>query len=263
VQPLSICSLWPRPTTESCLLQSFFDPVFLAAIRDGSDSALRALVTLEAPTGIYSFSIFTAEFASQLLEELAHFENFGLPVSRPNSMNNYGVILDDIGMRPFLAELRQRYLLPLTSLLFAQVGGASLDSHHGFMVRASLDDAPGDVMHCTLCHATYSTSRCTCTKVQYRMTEDLDLGFHYDDAEVTLNLCLGRKFTGMLCSIAPFHPHCSRLLSGVDSSAVKELHVYCCISLSLSLSNACCSRCNRTRWRFVLPRIVARPLDSL
>lgn len=28
------------------------------------------------------------------------------------------------------------------------------------------------------------------------MSEDLDLGFHYDDSEVTLNVCLGRQFKG-------------------------------------------------------------------
>jgi len=33
-------------------------------------------------------------------------------------------------------------------------------------------------------------------KVQYKLTEDLDLGFHYDDSDITLNVCLGKTFTG-------------------------------------------------------------------
>jgi len=132
-----ICSTNARSLTRAPM-QSFFVPSFLAAIRDGSPNALRALLTLEAPTGIYSLEIFTIEFCSALLEELAHFEASGLPVSRPNSMNNYGVILDHIGFTPFLSELRERYLLPLTALLFPAQGGATLDSHHGFMVWRSL-----------------------------------------------------------------------------------------------------------------------------
>ena len=28
------------------------------------------------------------------------------------------------------------------------------------------------------------------------MDEDLDLDFHYDDSDVTLNVCLGKTFTG-------------------------------------------------------------------
>jgi len=34
-------------------------------------------------------------------------------------------------------------------------------------------------------------------KVQYKIGEDLDLDFHYDDAEVTLNVCLGKEFEGL------------------------------------------------------------------
>lgn len=34
------------------------------------------------------------------------------------------------------------------------------------------------------------------TQVQYKIGEDLDLGFHYDDSEVTLNVCLGKEWEG-------------------------------------------------------------------
>ena len=51
------------------------------------------------------------------------------------------------------------------SLLYTNYGGDCLDSHHGFIV-------------------------------QYKMGEDLNLGFHYDESEVTLNVCLGRSFVG-------------------------------------------------------------------
>eukprot|EP01094_Clydonella_sp_ATCC50884_P016186 TRINITY_DN2692_c0_g1_i3.p1 TRINITY_DN2692_c0_g1~~TRINITY_DN2692_c0_g1_i3.p1 ORF type:complete len:155 (-),score=48.14 TRINITY_DN2692_c0_g1_i3:207-671(-) len=80
-------------------------------------------------------------------------------------MNNYGVILDDIGFTPFLTRLRERCVLPLASLLFKHRGGASIDGHHGFVV-------------------------------QYTMKGDRKLDFHFDDSEVTLNVCLGMRFQG-------------------------------------------------------------------
>ena len=49
-------------------------------------------------------------------------------------MNNYGVILDDIGFTPFLNEIRTRCVSPFASLLFRERGGDSLDGHHGFVV---------------------------------------------------------------------------------------------------------------------------------
>lgn len=53
---------------------------------------------------------------------------------------------------------------PLTSVLYPDWGGRGLDSHKAFVVK-------------------------------YDMKEDLDLSYHYDNAEVTLNVCLGKTFT--------------------------------------------------------------------
>jgi len=72
----------------------------------------------------------------ELIEEIDNFENAGLPISRPNSMNNYGVILDEIGFTPFLADLRDKCVSPFAKLFFANDGGTSLDSHHGFVVSS-------------------------------------------------------------------------------------------------------------------------------
>jgi hypothetical protein len=71
----------------------------------------------------------------ELIEEVESFEKSGLPVMRPNSMNNYGLILDEIGFTPMLDDLRTKYIIPFSSILYPQVGGASLDYHHGFIVR--------------------------------------------------------------------------------------------------------------------------------
>jgi len=53
---------------------------------------------------------------------------------------------------------------PFSRILFPEFGGDSLDDHHGFVV-------------------------------EYKIGKDIDLGFHVDDSEVTLNICLGKKFT--------------------------------------------------------------------
>lgn len=55
--------------------------------------------------------------------------------------------------------------MPITKLLYPEWGGDALDSHKAFIV-------------------------------QYKIGEDVDLGYHYDNAEVTLNVSLGTTFTG-------------------------------------------------------------------
>ena len=56
-------------------------------------------------------------------------------------------------------------LLPVTTVLFAKEGGDTLDGHHAFTV-------------------------------EYQEDGDVSLGFHDDDSEVTLNVCLGDEFVG-------------------------------------------------------------------
>jgi hypothetical protein len=80
-------------------------------------------------------------------------------------MNRYGVILDAFGYSAALQELVEQVIQPLASRLFPQVGGDALDHHHGFVV-------------------------------DYSDETDHDLSYHADDSEVTLNLCLGERFTG-------------------------------------------------------------------
>jgi hypothetical protein len=139
-------------------------PHFIEAVRKGTPESLMSILKKETPTGIYSFDIFTPQFCRDLLEEVENFEHSGLPISRPNSMNNYGVILDEIGFEEFLQRLMLDWLAPFARLLYPR-HGASLDDHHGFIV-------------------------------QYKISEDTELGFHYDESEVTLNVCLGKTFEG-------------------------------------------------------------------
>lgn len=75
------------------------------------------------------------------------------------------VLLNELGMdETFITPLREKYLRPVTALLYPDLGGSCLDSHKAFVVK-------------------------------YSLHEDLDLSSHYDNAEVTLNVSLGRDFT--------------------------------------------------------------------
>ena len=87
----------------------------------------------------------------------------GLPIARPNSMNNYGVILDEIGFQPFFDDLRDQFVAPLAKRMYPQEG--PLVGHHAFAVK-------------------------------YKISEDLDLDFHYDSSAITINACLGKEFVG-------------------------------------------------------------------
>eukprot|EP01062_Namystynia_karyoxenos_P011196 TRINITY_DN13991_c0_g1_i2.p1 TRINITY_DN13991_c0_g1~~TRINITY_DN13991_c0_g1_i2.p1 ORF type:complete len:488 (+),score=150.41 TRINITY_DN13991_c0_g1_i2:80-1465(+) len=134
-----------------------------AAVREGGAAAWRALAR-EEMQGVYSFPLFTEDCCRALLAELDSFEGSGLPARRPNSMNRYGVIVNDIGLEGMMTRLQREYLAPLAAALFPGPG-TQLDRHHAFAVR-------------------------------YKVGEDLGLDMHTDDSEVTFNVCLGRVFAG-------------------------------------------------------------------
>jgi len=121
------------------LFRSRFDhawlaPSLAAALADGSEAALRAILTEEVAGRVFSFEMLQPAFCAQLLAECERYEASGQPVQRPNSMNNYGLILNQIGMRPLLDDLQARVVLPLTRLLFPRQG-SSFSAHHSFLVK--------------------------------------------------------------------------------------------------------------------------------
>lgn len=121
----------------------------------------------EVSPGIYVFDFLPAEFCNKILEEIAHFEEWcetaGERVHRPNSMNAYGAIFDDFGFESVLEQFVAQVMNVLSAVAFPHIG-ATLDHHHGF-------------------------------EVAYQIGKDEDLDLHVDDAEVTLNICLGKTFT--------------------------------------------------------------------
>jgi len=83
----------------------------------------------------------------------------------PNSMHRHGALLADLGFTPLLDDLTTRWIRPVAARALPQFHGASIDSHHGYLV-------------------------------EYARDKDEDLAFHADDSEITLNLCLGETFEG-------------------------------------------------------------------
>jgi len=126
----------------------------------------KSLQLKEEIRGVYSFPLLKLSTCNLILDEVSHFEEWclrnGLTINRPNSMNNYGAILDDFGFKEVLHELTLAVANPLSERLFPHIGN-TLDNHHGFMV-------------------------------EYAMNKDLELDFHVDESDVTLNICLGKEF---------------------------------------------------------------------
>ncbi|XP_061586483.1 2-oxoglutarate and iron-dependent oxygenase domain-containing protein 2 [Cololabis saira] len=153
------------------LQESYLTPRFRQIVEycrrsDATEEGVSELLEEEAALRVYRLPVFEKSFCDELVEELEHFEQSPAPKGRPNTMNNYGILLNELGFdEGFITPLREQYLQVLTSRLYPDCGGGVLDSHKAFVVK-------------------------------YDMNEDLDLSYHYDNAEVTLNVSLGKDFTG-------------------------------------------------------------------
>jgi len=142
---------------------------FKNAVESGKEEAMRKILQ-ELHENIYAFDMLTPEFCDRLVAEMDYFEEWcrqhGLRMQRPNTMNNYGAILDDFGFESTLNRLMKEYLAPFFEMLYPHVGPASTyDEHHGFVV-------------------------------EYALGKDVKLDFHVDSSDATLNVCLGKEFEG-------------------------------------------------------------------
>jgi len=187
---------------DAAAIHSWLHPDFVALLQtvdaaEAADAAgsVRSFVTQEADD-VYSFPLLSDRACEHLIEEVEHFQSTGLPARRPNSMNNYGVVLNEIGLKPTLSAL-QAAVHPLARALFP-LEGAAFDDHHSFIVS-------------------------------YRPHEDAGLDMHTDDSDVTLNVCLGKAgfeaagltFCGDMG--APDHRHVSHRYSHSRGRAVMHL----------------------------------------
>jgi len=136
-------------------------------IESGNEDAIRSDV-IEVYPGVFCFSLVPEDFCEKLLNEMDHFESFAreheLLIQRPNTMNNYGAILDDFGFSETMMGLVKKLMNPLSKIFYPHIGD-TLNSQHGFIVS-------------------------------YQIGKDTKLDFHVDDSEVTLNISLGKTFEG-------------------------------------------------------------------
>jgi hypothetical protein len=125
---------------------------------------------VESPiSGVFVFPLLAPHVAGQLLAEIdrrleASLRRGETP-GAPNSMHLHAVQLAPLGFDQWLTALRERWIAPLARALLPDFTKAPLDRHHAYLV-------------------------------DYARHRDQDLGFHVDNSEVTLNLCLGDDFDG-------------------------------------------------------------------
>jgi hypothetical protein len=125
--------------------------------------------TGEVGPGVYAIPMFKPKSCKLLLAEIDRrihqMPSSGPGRGGPNSMHDHGVVLGELGMGEFLLQLREEIVDPLAARLFADVGGEHLEAEYGFLA-------------------------------EYGRDADDALGFHVDDSAVTLNVCLGERFSG-------------------------------------------------------------------
>eukprot|EP00760_Papus_ankaliazontas_P002849 PhM_4_TR11298/c0_g1_i1/m.93246 len=121
--------------------------------------------------GVFSLPLATPLFCRLLLEEIEHYNKWAadnnVKVPRPNSMNSYGVVLFYMGLSNLLWSLQQDVVVPLSRELFPMEAtfGGGFTSLHAFHIA-------------------------------YGEKKDRGLDMHTDQSSVTVNLCLGKEFTG-------------------------------------------------------------------
>ncbi|RVX17754.1 putative PKHD-type hydroxylase [Vitis vinifera] len=97
----------------------------------------------EPSPGVYTFEMFQPHFCELLLHEVENFENWvneaKFRIMRPNTMNKFGAVLDDFGLETMLDKLMEGFIRPISKVFFSEVGGSTLDSHHGFVVEYGKD----------------------------------------------------------------------------------------------------------------------------
>ncbi|KAM7280228.1 hypothetical protein ACFE04_007362 [Oxalis oulophora] len=146
----------------------FFAPEFLQAITDNTIESFRRVMSEPAP-GVFTFKMFNSEFCELMISEIQNLKQWveenNVQILRPNTVNEFGIVLDDFGLESMLKTLLDGCISPIATVFYLEVGGATLDSHHGFAV-------------------------------EYGEGNDSELGLHVDDSEITLDVCLGQQFSG-------------------------------------------------------------------
>ena len=114
----------------------------------------------EQGEGIYVFPLFSPIYCRRILREVAKHPQD--PADQPNGLNRYGARLADVGLTSLADHLLNEVVKPLAKRFFP---AEKLAEQYGFIV-------------------------------DYEQGKQRGLVTHYDASDVTLNVCLGRKFEG-------------------------------------------------------------------
>ena len=195
------------------LVKQWLHPEFAElshALDEGAD--VRSLVAqVGGMQDVYSFPLLNDEACDRLCDEIEHFGKSGLPARRPNSMNRYGLILNEIGMRPSLDALQAEVWRVARELW--PVEGARFDDPPSFCVSSKPD-------------------------------EDRGLDMHTDNSDVTLNVCLGRDFTASGLTFCGEVGQAGQLAAPAVRGAVACAACSacaCCACRASRASHACCT----------------------
>lgn len=114
------------------------------------------------PYNVYKLRVFTKRFCRLLREEVQHWRNSGIPLRRPNGMNRFGAILEDLeGLGEALNQVAKKIIQPIGQMLFPfMIGPHDAEESYSFVV-------------------------------QYKVGEDEVLDEHADASVLTLNVQLG------------------------------------------------------------------------
>ncbi|RZB43554.1 putative PKHD-type hydroxylase [Glycine soja] len=191
--------------------ESFFVPSFLRAIKENTEASFRSIMA-EPCKGVYTFEMLQPQFCKKLMSEVDHFERWvhgtKLRIMRPNAMNKnkHGVILDDFAFEAMLDRFMCDFIQPISRVFYPELGGSSLDSHHGFVVEYGInkDVELGDAGSSITIKVSGSQNRSRPgsnsninQSGQNKGNSSVAFsGLHEDEAEVTLNVCLGKEFSG-------------------------------------------------------------------
>ena len=148
------------------------DSELVAAMKDNN---IKSIIREEIPGKVWSCPLLKKDFCDILLEELENIDSSNINVTRPNTMNNYGVVLGLIGLGPALNHFVEGYLVPVVRQLFGEIAD-TVDASHVFTIK-------------------------------YREGLDLGLDMHTDDSDITINVCLGKHFEGSGLQFCGFMGH--------------------------------------------------------
>ncbi|KCV69651.1 hypothetical protein H696_04066 [Fonticula alba] len=173
---------------------------------------LRALLKVESTANfLVSLPVFRLDFCALLAAEIRHFNEAGMPTTRPNSMNKYGLALLQLGLDKLMDTLMKFFLGPLSKALFgdapAPAPGPAPAGAHGpgchpqpVSTELALPSGPKPWPNFNVAFpAAAALDFVYAFAIQYnsfrledgRPAGDVALDPHTDDSHVTLNACVG------------------------------------------------------------------------